>query len=167
VLLKLAGLSAKDGHSYASVGYLAAACGATSRAISKVLKMLRKDGMVRVQHRKGHSSRIFVNWEAVQALPLALPPSEGEQANEEEQPKAAEQPEPAKPSPAQDLASRIRFSICEKFPQAEIPSDWQTGWPAEIQKLLDAGRGVEAIRSVARFALSFQYHGEELAKAAA
>jgi len=91
VLLKLAGLSAKDGHSFASVGYLAAACGGSPRAIRLVLKELRKDGMVKVHQRKGHSNKIFVNWDAMQALPLALPQNEAqEEAPETEQQEAAE-----------------------------------------------------------------------------
>ncbi len=42
------------------------------------------------------------------------------------------------------------------------PSDWQTTWPIEFQKLLDAGHSVDVIRSVARFALSVLAYREEL-----
>jgi Helix-turn-helix domain len=155
VLLKLAGLSAKGGYSYASVGYLAAACGATPRAVNQVLKTLRKDGVVRVKHRKGHSSHIAVNWEAMQALPLALP----KEAATESQDTA----EPAKHTgDAQNIAERLKSSFTDL--NLHVPGDWEQTWPSEFQKLLDAGHTTDAIRGVARFALRVDRYREELAE---
>jgi hypothetical protein len=48
--------------------------------------------------------------------------------------------------------------------QLLVPDDFQTAWPIEFQKLLDAGHTVDSIRDVARFALSVECHREDLAK---
>lgn len=155
VLLKLAGLSSKEGSAWPSVEWLAKACGVERRWTQRLLTKLKADGLLSVKARKGHSNRFFLNVEEIRKLPLAVPLPE-------QDPKKAEKP--AQPGPAQELAERLRLSFTEKLPLAQIPADWQTAWPSEFQKLLDAGLTVDRIRTIARFALGVLGHREQLAK---
>jgi len=155
VLLKLAGLSSKEGSAWPSVEWLAKACGVERRWTQRLLTKLKSDGLLSVKARKGHSNKFFLNVEEIKKLPLAVPIHQQDQ-------KAAE--EPAQPGPAQELSKLLQLSFAEKLPQAQIPADWQTAWPNEFQKLLDAGQTVDGIRKIARFALGVQGHREQLAK---
>jgi len=153
VLLKIAGLTdAKDGYAHVRVHILAQMCGVTERRAQQIVEGLKKDRTLSVRYRKGKSSVFLLNLELLRGLPLAVKPVE--------QPKEAE---PATPqiSDAQFISGLLQQSFTKQELQA--PADWQTAWPVEFQKMLDAGHTVEVIRSVARFALSVQCHREELA----
>ena len=157
VLLKVAGLTeAKNGRARVRAHILAQMCGVTERRAQQIVEGLKKDRILTVRYRKGKSSEFLLNIELLRSLPLAVQPAE------EEQPKTAEQPEAAKPqiSDAQFISELLQKNFTNKEVQA--PADWQTAWPIEFQKLLDAGHSVEVIRTVARFALGVQCHREEL-----
>jgi len=156
VLLKIAGLTeAKDGHAHVRVHILAQMCGVTERRAQQIVEGLKKDRTLSVRYRKGKSSVFLLNLELLRGLPLAVKPVE--QASDEQK-----EAEPATPqiSDAQFISELLQQNFVSAKVQA--PSDWQTAWPIEFQKLLDAGRSVDVIRSVARFALSVLAHREEL-----
>jgi hypothetical protein len=73
VLLKIAGLSQRDGHAWILVENLAAMCGVKPRSLRYVLARLRKDRILKIQQRKGRSSQYFLNIAEIQKLPLVLP----------------------------------------------------------------------------------------------
>ena len=159
MLLKVAGLTeAKNGRARVRAHILAQMCGVTERRAQQVVEGLKKDGTLSVRYRKGKSSEFLLNVELLTALPLAVPP---EQTNQEGQPKAAE---PATPqlSDAQFISGLLKQSFTNK--ELPVPDNWEEAWPNEFQKLLDAGHSVDAIRGVARFALSVECHREGLAK---
>jgi len=156
VLLKIAGLTdAKDGHAHVRVHILASMCGITERRAQQIVEDLKKDHILNVRYRKGKSSVFLLNVELLRGLQLAVKPVE----QPSEEPKEAE---PATPqiSDAQMISGLLR----ETFASAQVqpPSDWQTAWPIEFQKLLDGGHGVDVIRSVARFALGVLPYREEI-----
>ena len=159
VLLKVAGLTeAKNGRARVRAHILAQMCGVTERRAQQIVEGLKKDGTLSVRYRKGKSSEFLLNVELLRTLPLAVPP---EQTNQEDQTSAVE---PATPqlSDAQFISGLLKKSFTNK--ELAIPADWQDAWPIEFQKLLDAGHTVDAIRGVARFALSVDCHREDLAK---
>jgi hypothetical protein len=158
VLLKIAGLTeAKDGHAHVRIHILAQMCGVTERRAQQIVEDLKEDRILRVQYRKGKSSVFHLNIDLLRGLPLAVKPVE--QTSDE--PKVTE-PATANPSDAQFISELLTKSFTKK--ELPIPDDWQNSWPVEFQKLLDAGHTVDAIRDVARFALSVECHREELAK---
>jgi hypothetical protein len=160
VLLKLAGLSEREGHAYMSVGTLAKMCGVTERYAHVVLKDLRKEGMLTVKHRKGHSSLITLNVEEIEKLAPVLPVREDNKTAEQAKPAA----QPGKL--AQTLAGLFRSGVL-KLPGAQVAEDWQTTWPVQFQSLLDAGHSEEIIRQAARLGLQFPHFSEDFAKSGA
>lgn len=157
VMLKLAGLSSnKEGHAWVRVKVLATMCGVDTRQVRRVLKKLKKDGLLKVQHRKGHSNRFFLNAEELKALPLVIAPRAEEQSQEAEQPKAPQ------PSPAEVFAGMLHTSVLKEVAGAHVPEGWKAGWVAEIQKLTDAGHTVDVMRKVARFALDTPFWSNQL-----
>jgi hypothetical protein len=147
VLVKIAGLSSRDGHAFPSVDRLAEMCGVKSRRVRYILKKLKKDGVLKIQSRKGHSNRFFLQADAIRKLPLVIPPKESET--------------PVTPTAevrdARWLAEKLHEAVSKEIQEAVIPTDWQSTWPAELQKLFDAGHDVETLKAVARFALN--HHG--------
>lgn len=154
-LLKLAGLCAQKGHAFVRVPVLATMCGVSERAIQKTLKQLRKDGLLAVKYRKGRSSLITVNVEEVQKLPLVLPDRTAEQ------PKAEQAAQPGEL--AQTLANAFRNGVL-KLPNAQVADDWQSTWPVQFQKLVDAGHSEQIIRQAARFGLKWPHFSDDFAK---
>jgi hypothetical protein len=159
VLLKIAGLTTDEGYAFPTKGYLAASCGIQERNLRKITKRLKRDGVLNINGRKGHSSRYYLQLEALKALPLAVPK---EQTGEEPDEETAETPVAAatQPTPTVEPRDAARFAIIlhDAFsmgiPDAVIPDDWQQTWPAEVQKLYDAGHDSETLRCVARYAIN-------------
>jgi hypothetical protein len=73
VLLKIAGLSQRDGHAWVLIETLAAMCGIQPRTLRYMLARLRKERILKIHQRKGRSSQYFLNIAEIQKLPLALP----------------------------------------------------------------------------------------------
>jgi hypothetical protein len=160
LLLKIAGLSsAKDGHAHVRMNVLAAMCGVKERQAQRIIEGLKADGFVKVRYRKGKSSIFILNHDAIRSLPLAVPPEERQEAPTPEQ-------QEAEPEKASDDAKLISGKLSENFTKMNIepPADWQTAWPADFRKLLDAGHSVDFIRDVTRFALTVEAHRAEIVK---
>jgi hypothetical protein len=148
LLVKIAGLSSREGHAFPSVDHLAQMCGVTPRMIRYLLRILKKDGFLKIQSRRGHSNRFFLQAEEIRKLPRwadSMPVTPREPVTKAE--------------PLKDagwLAVNLRLAILEKIPEAVIPENWQTTWTAEIQKLFDQGHDVKTMSAVARFALGHE-----------
>jgi hypothetical protein len=161
LMLKIAGLSsAKDGHAHVRMNILAAMCGVKERQAQRIIEGLKADGFVKVRYRKGKSSIFVLNHEAIRSLPLAVPPEEREETAAPEQHAAAE---PAKLGGDAAFISELLRKNFTKM-NIEPSADWHVTWPAEFQKLLDAGHNVDFIRDVTRFALKVDAHRAEIVK---
>jgi hypothetical protein len=160
VLLKLAGLSEREGYARMSVPTLAKMCGITERYAHMILKDLKKDGLLTVKYRKGKSSHITLSVAEIEKLALVMP--------EREDTKTAEQPKAEKPAAqpsahAVELAQRIHDNGLPKMlPEAIVPDDWQTSWPVVLQPLFDAGHTLGTLRHVASSALKSQAWRKEM-----
>src|SRR5690349_3528241 len=106
VMLKIAGLTRDaEGFAFPSTAYLAAACGFDRRYLMRILRKLKRAGVLKIGARKGHSSRYFIQLDALRALPLAVPAESSEQADEvdeEKQSEPAQAPEPASATPTEE-----------------------------------------------------------------
>ena len=151
LLLKLAGLSQKNGHAFAGVERLALMCGVKPRALQYALRELLKAKVVKVQKRKGHSSRYFLETETIGKMPLVIPQEQ----------KAAE-PSAEAVKLAVDLEESLRKNL-----NGVIPQDWKQTWPAELQKLFDAGHLDKDLRPVILFARQSEWWSAELQKSGA
>jgi len=145
LLLKLAGLSALHGHAFAGVERLAAMCGVKPRALRYALRELVKAKVLKVQNRKGHSNKYFLQVDEIKKLPLVL--------HKDAEPSA----EAIKL--ATDLEEGWRVHL-----NAEIPADWRTAWPIELQKLFDAGHTDAQLRPIIKFARLHDWWSDELRK---
>jgi hypothetical protein len=145
LLLKLAGLSALHGHAFAGVERLAAMCGVKPRALRYALRELVKAKVLKVQNRKGHSNKYFLQVDEIRKLPLV--------SHKDADPTA----EAVKL--ATDLEASLRANL-----SAVIPADWQTTWPAELQKLFDAGHKEQDVRPVILYARKHEWWSNELRK---
>jgi hypothetical protein len=142
VLLKLAGLSQKEGHAFAGVERLAAMCGVKPRALRYALRQLTKGKVLKIKSRRGHSNHYFLDADAIKKLPLVLP---------------------NKPSAeAVKLSADLEFTLRTNPKEAVIPSDWQTAWPVELQKLFDVGHNDADIRTLIKFAIVNEWWSGQL-----
>jgi hypothetical protein len=154
VLLRLAGLSERDGHAWPLIDTLAAMCGIKPRRLSYVLARLEEEGFLKRQRRYGHSNRYFLDVDEIRRLPSVVPAKP-------EVPAPAATPESSAPAPvaedgrsiAQSLASALR---AENPASPSIPLDL-THWSEQFQSLLDSGHDVKTIKSVTRFGRKHQF----------
>jgi len=143
LLLKLAGLSAREGFAFAGVERLAVMCGVKPRALRYALRTLVKGKALKVQNRKGQSNKYFLNVEELKKLPSI----HGAEPTEE--------------------AVKLAFDLEEGWRvhlNAVIPADWRTTWPVELQKLFDAGHTDAQLRPILKFARLHEWWSEELRK---
>ncbi len=145
LLLKIAGLSTRQGHCYAFVTTLATMCGVKERAIQYALRRLVKSGVLRIQTRKGHSSRYFLQLDEIRKLPLVMP-------------KDAEKPTAEAVKLAEDFEVSIRTNL-----KRTAPADWRTIWPVELQTLYAQGHTDAEVRAVATYARNHTWWSNELA----
>jgi hypothetical protein len=149
-LLKIAGLSSRDGHAWPSVKRLALMCGVEERALQYVTKQLEEDGILQIQRRKGHSSRYFLQVAALRSLPSVVPPRE-------EATSATVTPEPAAPAPApavedgRSIAKDLVLALRKENPASALIPLELDDWAAKFQTLIDAGNDVQTIKKVCRF----------------
>lgn len=153
VLLKIAGLSASKGYAFPSMEFLTKACGVKNRrSVQYIIKQLKKDGMLKTKRGLGGRHRFYLQVEEIEKLPLAVPRNYGQNSPEES---AAEPPTatPEQESAAGKFAGQLEMVIRRDIPDAVVPDDWQTTWPGQIQKLLDAGHSIPLLVKVAQFAI--------------
>jgi Helix-turn-helix domain len=147
VLLKIAGLSVSKGYAFPSMEFLTKACGVKNRrSVQYIIKSLKKDGMLKTKRGLGGRHRFYLQVEEIEKLPLAVPRNYG-QNSPEESAATTEQ------SVAGKFATQLEMVIRRDIPDAVIPDDWQTTWPGQIQKLLDAGHSIPLLVKVAQFAI--------------
>jgi hypothetical protein len=152
VLLKIAGLSERDGHAWPSMTRLALMCGMERRGLQKLTAKFVEQGILQIQQRRGHSSRFFLQVAAIRKLPSVVPAKE-------EAPAVA--PEPAAPAPtvedgrsiAQGLVKALRK---ENPASALIPLELDE-WAAKFQSLLDAGHSAKTVKQVCRFGRTHRF----------
>jgi len=143
LLLKLAGLSQRDGFAFAGVERLAVMCGVKPRALRYALRELVKAKVLKVQNRKGHSNKYFLNVEELKKLPSihrAEPIAEAVKLSV-------------------DLEESLRVNL-----NGTIPADWRSTWPVELQKLFDAGHTDAQLRPIIKFARLHEWWSDELRK---
>ena len=143
LLLKLAGLSQREGFAFAGVERLAVMCGVKPRALRYALSDLVKAKVLKIQARRGHSNKYFLNVEELKKLPSI---------------RAAE-PTAEAVKLAADLEESLRANL-----NGNIPEDWRTTWPVELQKLFDAGHTDAQLRPIIKFARLHEWWSEELRK---
>jgi DNA-binding transcriptional MocR family regulator len=154
VLLKLSGLTNSDGYAFPSMEHLARACGASVRSIQYAIRELEKSKLLKTRNRRGRSCHFYIQVEELLKLPLANPRD------------VAIETQTAVVTPQRDarwLAGEIEKVFRAELPDAQIPSDWQTAWTAELQKLFDAGHAVDSMISACRFARKHMWWAGELA----
>jgi len=146
VLVRLAGLSERDGHAWPGIETLAMMCGVKPRNLRYVVKTLSKDGVLAVRHRKGKSNHFHLNVEEIEKLPLVFP--------ERESKPTAETPATRPSAKAVELAERIHKALPSYIEDANVPEDWKVRWPELLQPLLDDGHSFDHLRAVAKTALT-------------
>jgi hypothetical protein len=161
VLLKIAGLSGRDGHAWPSMKRLARMCGIAKRSLQDITAKFEEQGILQIQERRGHSSRFFLNSAAIRKLPSVVPVKE-------ETPAVTVTPEPTAPAAppnkdglhvAQQLAAKLR----EENPAVTVPNDL-TDWAAKLQTLLDAGNTLNTVKMVCRFARKHEWWSGQFEK---
>jgi hypothetical protein len=157
LLLKLAGLSAREGHAFPSMERLASMCGVTSRALRYIIEDLKKDRVLRVKGRKGHSNHFYLQPDEIRKLPLVIAPKEPVEKVQPEAPAAS-------PRDAAWLAKSFETAMRRDLTDPVIPADWQARWTAQLQDLFDAGHDVELLVVLARFALKHAWWSMEIGK---
>jgi hypothetical protein len=144
VLLRLAGLSEREGHAWPGVKTLAAMVGVKTRQLRYVIKSLSLDGVLRVQRRTGHSSHFFIQVDEIRKLPSVVPVKE----------EVPVTPEPAAPAPAvedgRSIAASLVMALRKENPSAIVPLELDE-WAAKFQTLLDAGHDAKTVKQVCRF----------------
>jgi hypothetical protein len=154
LLLKLAGLSTRDGHAFPSVKRLAMMCGVRERAVQYAVKLLKRDGLLKIQTRKGHSNRFFLQADEIRKLPLATAP------NEATTPEALA----AVLRDAAWFAKNFEIAVRREIPDAVIPTDWEIRWTAQLDDLFDAGHAVDLLIEVARLAVRHEWWAMQIGK---
>jgi hypothetical protein len=155
LLLKLAGLSSRDGHAWPGMDRLASMCGVTSRALRYIVKDLKKDGVLKTQSRKGHSNRFFLQVDEIEKLATIVPP----RVPETQAPAAPE----AQPRDGRHIAQRLANALRAANPAAIVPLDL-TAWAAQLQNLIAAGNQYEIVCKALKFSRSHEWWASEIAK---
>jgi hypothetical protein len=137
VLLKLAGLQKQqdgDVRAFPGVDYLSRNCGLKSRrGMQKILKRLKKDGVLKVKYRAGHSSFFYIDAEALRKIPLV---NHGDPSED-----------------AVGIAGALFRAITNEVPSAVVSADWADEWPVAVQEILDRGHAPDAVIKTARYGL--------------
>jgi hypothetical protein len=146
VLLKIAGLSEREGHAWPSMTRLALMCGMERRGLQKLTAKFVEQGILEIQQRRGHSSRFFLQVAAIRKLSSVVPAKE-------EAP--AVTPEPAAPAPAvedgRSLAQTLVTALRKENPASPLIPLELDDWAAKFQTLLDSGHDAKTIKNVCRF----------------
>ena len=161
VLLKIAGLSERDGHAWPSMKRLALMCGIKKRSLQDITTKFEEQGILQIQRRRGHSSRFFLNTVAIRKLPSVVPAKE-------DAPSATVTPEPAAQAApikthGQDIAEQFSQKLREEHPTVPVPADL-TEWSVQLQRLVDAGNTVDTVKTVCRFARKNDWWSGEFEK---
>jgi DNA-binding transcriptional regulator YhcF (GntR family) len=151
-MVKLAGLSKREGHAYPSMEFLAKSCGVSRRTMQYAISKLKKDKLLTLKRGAGGRHRYFLEPDEIQQLDLAVP----RDYQDELPPEPTAEKAIVISSDAKEVAANLEKVIRNEVNGAQIAEDWQTSWPAEIQTLLDAGHDVATIRKTARFAVNHE-----------
>jgi hypothetical protein len=161
VLLKIAGLSSRDGHAWPSMTRLSLMCGIKRRALQNITTKFEEHGILQIQRRRGHSSRFFLQVAEIRKLPSVVPVKE-------ETPAVTLTPEPTAPAaPANKDGLRIAEKLAEVLrqenPTVAVPSDL-TEWAGKLQSLIDSGNDAGTVRRVCRFARKHEWWSGQFEK---
>jgi hypothetical protein len=161
VLLKIAGLSERDGHAWPSMTRLALMCGIERRGLQKLTAKFVEQGILEIQQRRGHSSRFFLQVAEIRKLPSVVPAKE-------ETPAVTVTSVPTTPAASANkdglrIAEKLAEVLRQENPTVAVPADL-TEWAGKLQSLIDSGNDAGTVGRVCRFARKHEWWSGQFEK---